>query len=78
MFQTLLNHLSGLLKSSHPPTQFAAYNLLSTALPAVMEQWEMNEITVREEDDTPPRPLPYPLMAVITQVLHISLVFVAV
>ncbi|XP_045600152.1 E3 ubiquitin-protein ligase listerin isoform X2 [Procambarus clarkii] len=70
--QILLNHLTPLLLSSHPPTQFTAYSLLKTFLPRIMSQWEMNQISVREEEDTPQRPLPYS----ITQTIQDSSVIV--
>ncbi|CAL4072477.1 unnamed protein product, partial [Meganyctiphanes norvegica] len=65
--QILLNHLCPLLLSSHPPTQFSAYNLIKTSFPHIMCVWEKNEITVNEEDDAPQRPLPYALTRIITE-----------
>lgn len=57
--QILLNHLAPLLVCSHPPTQYAAYSMLSTALPGIMEQWEKNKTVIKEEEDISQRPLPY-------------------
>lgn len=63
--QVMMNHICPLLMSSHPPAQFAAYNLINAALPTIMAQWELNEIPIREEEDTPQRPLPYALTRII-------------
>lgn len=69
--QVLLNHLIPLLVSPHPPSQFSAYNLITTILPNVMEQWEKNEIDVIDTDDMPQRPLPYPITRVINECISI-------
>ncbi|KAK8730798.1 hypothetical protein OTU49_007938, partial [Cherax quadricarinatus] len=63
----LLNHLCPLLLSSHPPAQCAAYNLLNTSLPKIMTEWEKNQIAVREEEDSPQRPLPYSITRIIEE-----------
>ncbi|KAG7163687.1 E3 ubiquitin-protein ligase listerin-like, partial [Homarus americanus] len=63
--QILLNHLTPLLMSSHAAPQCTAYMLLSAALPKVMAQWEMNQIAINEEEDTPQRPLPYSMINII-------------
>ncbi|XP_069954752.1 E3 ubiquitin-protein ligase listerin isoform X2 [Cherax quadricarinatus] len=65
--QILLNHLCPLLLSSHPPAQCAAYNLLNTSLPKIMTEWEKNQIAVREEEDSPQRPLPYSITRIIEE-----------
>lgn len=53
---------------SHPPTQYAAYSMLSTALPGIMEQWEKNKTVIKEEEDISQRPLPYAITRCIMEV----------
>ncbi|XP_068219475.1 E3 ubiquitin-protein ligase listerin isoform X2 [Palaemon carinicauda] len=69
--QILLNHLTPLLTSPHPPSQFSAYNMITTVLPNIMEEWEKNEIDVIDTDDMPQRPLPYPVTRVIDECMNI-------
>ncbi|XP_076063145.1 E3 ubiquitin-protein ligase listerin [Oratosquilla oratoria] len=63
--QILMNYLSPMLLSTHPPTQFTAYKLLGTVLPHIMTEWEKNDIPVDENEDTPQRPLPYALTRIV-------------